>query len=116
MPIVERTKIASVEWAIRRVSSPLELPTLNPAYLTRPRRYTYAVVGQEKSAFLDGIMKFASDTKGTLFWYGHAQSPGSLSLLRIQRECKGCRRASQFALGWDDWEKPPTVLGCEGTH
>ncbi|KAL2845890.1 carotenoid oxygenase [Aspergillus pseudoustus] len=74
-PIVDETKIASVEWAANE-TPPLELPTLNPAYLTRPHRYTYAVVGQGKSTFLDGIIKFDSETKESLFWDEHAQSPG----------------------------------------
>ncbi|KAF4978282.1 hypothetical protein F66182_17362, partial [Fusarium sp. NRRL 66182] len=67
--------IASVEWATSE-TPPLELPTLNPAYLTRPHRYTYVVVGRGKSTFLDGIMKFDSETRETLFWTEHAQSPG----------------------------------------
>lgn len=76
-PIVDiKTKmIASVDWATSE-TPPLELPTLNPAYLTRPHRYTYAVVGRGKSTFLDGIMKFDSETRETLFWTEHAQSPG----------------------------------------
>ena len=53
-----------------------ELPTLNPAYLTLPHRYTYAVVDRGYSTFFDGIMKFDSMTNETLIWSKHAQSPG----------------------------------------
>lgn len=53
-----------------------ELPTLNPAYITLPHRYTYAVVDRGYSTFFDGIMKFDSVTNETLIWSEHAQSPG----------------------------------------
>ncbi|KAB8235703.1 carotenoid oxygenase family protein [Aspergillus alliaceus] len=68
------TQTASVDWTAGEF--PLELPTLNPAYLTRPHRYTYAVVGRGESTFLDGILKFDSQTKESYIWHRHAQSPG----------------------------------------
>jgi torulene dioxygenase len=72
---ISESQTATVDWAASE-TPPLELPTLNPTYLTRPHRYTYAVVGRGKSTFLDGIMKFDSKTKKALFWDEHAQSPG----------------------------------------
>ncbi|KAJ0421625.1 carotenoid oxygenase [Aspergillus carlsbadensis] len=53
-----------------------ELPTLNPSYITRPHRYTYAIIDRGLSTFFDGIMKFDSTTEETLIWSVHAQSPG----------------------------------------
>jgi torulene dioxygenase len=53
-----------------------ELPTLNPSYVTRPHRYTYAVIDRGLSTFFDGIMKFDSISQETLIWSAHAQSPG----------------------------------------
>jgi torulene dioxygenase len=53
-----------------------ELPALNPSYITRPHRYTYAVIDRGLSTFFDGIMKFDSTTQETLIWSAHAQSPG----------------------------------------
>ncbi|KAL4899769.1 hypothetical protein BDW74DRAFT_107528 [Aspergillus multicolor] len=52
-----------------------ELPTLNPSYITRPHRYTYAVIDRGLSTFVDGLMKFDSLTSETKIWSKHAQSP-----------------------------------------
>ncbi|RDW81378.1 carotenoid oxygenase family protein [Aspergillus mulundensis] len=52
-----------------------ELPTLNPSYITRPHRYTYAVIDRGLSTFVDGLMKFDSVTSETKIWSEHAQSP-----------------------------------------
>ncbi|KAL4890054.1 putative dioxygenase [Aspergillus ambiguus] len=80
LPLIPSTPIAvlqtaSVDWTTSEVTS-LELPTLNPAYITRPHRYTYAVVGRGKSTFFDGIVKFDSETREVKFWHEQAQSPG----------------------------------------
>ncbi|KAL4743984.1 carotenoid oxygenase [Aspergillus similis] len=53
-----------------------ELATLNPSYITRPHRYTYAVTDRGLSTFVDGIVKFDSFTGETKVWSEHAQSPG----------------------------------------
>ncbi|KAL2818799.1 carotenoid oxygenase [Aspergillus cavernicola] len=53
-----------------------ELPTLNPSFHTRPHRYTYAITDRGYSTFVDGIMKFDSQTQTTNLWSAHAQSPG----------------------------------------
>ncbi|KAL3466019.1 carotenoid oxygenase [Aspergillus heterothallicus] len=53
-----------------------ELPTLNPIYVTRPHRYTYAIIDRGFSTFFDGIMKYDSVVQETLVWSAHAQSPG----------------------------------------
>ncbi|KAL5342815.1 carotenoid oxygenase [Aspergillus crustosus] len=53
-----------------------ELPALNPAYITIPHRYTYAVIDRGHSTFFDGIMKYDSTLNETLIWSEHAQSPG----------------------------------------
>lgn len=54
----------------------LELPTINPNYLTKPNRYTYGIVDRSKSRFVDGLGKFDANTKTTLFWEKHGQTPG----------------------------------------
>ncbi|KAL4784789.1 carotenoid oxygenase [Aspergillus varians] len=59
-----------------------ELPTLNPAYVTLPHRYTYTVIDRGYSTFVDGIMKFDSQTNETLIWSEHAQSPGEAIFVR----------------------------------
>ncbi|KAL4946699.1 hypothetical protein BDV06DRAFT_182146 [Aspergillus oleicola] len=53
-----------------------ELPTLNTLYSTQPHRYTYAVIDRGYSTFMDGIMKFDSQSSETKIWSAHAQSPG----------------------------------------
>ncbi|KAL4984044.1 carotenoid oxygenase [Aspergillus falconensis] len=53
-----------------------ELATLNPSYITRPHRYTYAVTDRGLSTFVDGIVKFDSLAVSSKIWSEHAQSPG----------------------------------------
>ncbi|KAE9962913.1 hypothetical protein BLS_009901 [Venturia inaequalis] len=54
----------------------LELPTINPNYLTKANRYTYGITDRSKSRFVDGLGKFDAITKTTLFWEKHAHTPG----------------------------------------
>ncbi|ORY16449.1 beta,beta-carotene 9',10'-dioxygenase [Clohesyomyces aquaticus] len=60
--------------APKEISS--ELPTINPAYLTRPHRYTYGTLDRLKSSFMDGLGKFDNETQTTLVWETDAQTPG----------------------------------------
>ncbi|KAF2466346.1 beta carotene dioxygenase [Lindgomyces ingoldianus] len=53
-----------------------ELPTMNPAYITRPHRYTYGVADRLKSSFMDGLVKFDSNTQTAVFWETEAHTPG----------------------------------------
>ncbi|KAL4929121.1 carotenoid oxygenase family protein [Aspergillus undulatus] len=53
-----------------------DLPILNPFYITRPHRYTYAPIDRGLSTFVDGLMKFDSLTSEVKIWSEHAQSPG----------------------------------------
>lgn len=66
---------AIIEWKEGKGLSP-ELPTVNPNLVTCKHRYTYAIVNRGESTFFDGIVKFDSETKNTLLWAHHAQSPG----------------------------------------
>lgn len=66
---------AVVEWTACTELSP-DLPIINPRYATRRHRYSYMIVNRGKSTFFDGIVKFDSETKETLLWSHHAQSPG----------------------------------------
>ncbi|KAF7597232.1 hypothetical protein BBP40_008074 [Aspergillus hancockii] len=70
-----KPKTAVIEWTSCKAFSP-ELPTMNPKLVTRRHRYTYAITARDESTFFDGIIKFDSETKGTLQWNCHAQSPG----------------------------------------
>ncbi|KAE8382961.1 carotenoid oxygenase [Aspergillus bertholletiae] len=68
-------KVATAEWMICKDLAP-ELPTMNPKLVTQKHRYTYAITARDESTFFDGIVKFDSQTKTTLLWNHHAQSPG----------------------------------------
>ncbi|KAL4804287.1 carotenoid oxygenase [Aspergillus unguis] len=59
-----------------------ELPTLNPAYITHPHRYTYAPIDRGYSTLFDGLMKFNSVTGETIIWSEHAQSAGEAIFVR----------------------------------
>ena len=54
----------------------LELPTINPTYLTRRHRYTYGCTDRLKSSFMDGIAKFDSMSQTSVFWEQEGHTPG----------------------------------------
>lgn len=72
---------AEMEWQFDPESAP-ELPTLNPAYITRPHRYTYAVNLRGRSVFLDGIVKLDSDTLTATYWEKWGHTPGEPVFVR----------------------------------
>ncbi|KAF2194618.1 hypothetical protein K469DRAFT_734422 [Zopfia rhizophila CBS 207.26] len=53
-----------------------DLPTINPAYLTRKHRYTYGVCDRLKSSFMDGIVKFDNQNQTSIIWEVEAHTPG----------------------------------------
>jgi torulene dioxygenase len=66
---------AEIEWTADKSMSP-ELPTMNPAYLTRPHRYTYGVVDRGRSSFFDGLVKYDSETQTAKYWEKQGHTPG----------------------------------------
>lgn len=80
LPLVPKTpsiemKKATVEWTLCKSLSP-ELPTMNPAYVTRKHRYVYAVTARGEATLTDGIMKLDCETQQVQIWSCHGQSPG----------------------------------------
>jgi torulene dioxygenase len=62
------------EWkAPRSVSG--ELSVINPAYLTRPHRYVWAVSDRGQATFFDGLVKFDAHTRTAVHWQRHGHSP-----------------------------------------
>ena len=53
-----------------------ELPTFNPKLATRPSRYIYGARDGGRSTFIDGIIKFDTQTQTAKHWVQHAQTPG----------------------------------------
>lgn len=54
----------------------MELPTVNPSYLTHRHRYTYGCADRLKSSFFDGIVKFDNVTRTSVFWEVEGHTPG----------------------------------------
>ncbi|KAF2794427.1 carotenoid oxygenase [Melanomma pulvis-pyrius CBS 109.77] len=54
----------------------MELPTINPSYLTRRHRFVYGTADRLKSSFMDGIAKFDNKTQKSIFWETEAHTPG----------------------------------------
>lgn len=54
----------------------MELPTINPNYLTRRHRFTYGCADRLKSSFMDGIVKFDNVTQSSIFWEEEGHTPG----------------------------------------
>lgn len=54
-----------------------ELPTINPAYHTRPCRYVYSLAMSGRSTLTDSIVKTDTDTRRVLQWNNpHGHTPG----------------------------------------
>ncbi|KAJ5662051.1 uncharacterized protein N7477_009667 [Penicillium maclennaniae] len=66
---------AMVEWSACKACSP-ELPTMNPAFVTKKYRYVYATTFGGEATLTDGIMKFDCETQETTRWVRHGHSPG----------------------------------------
>lgn len=54
----------------------MELPTINPRYLTRRHRFSYGCSDRLKSSFMDGIVKFDNVTQKSIFWEEEGHTPG----------------------------------------
>jgi torulene dioxygenase len=54
----------------------MELPTINPRYLTRRHRFSYGCADRLKSSFMDGIVKFDNVTQKSIFWETEGHTPG----------------------------------------
>ncbi|KAF2715758.1 carotenoid oxygenase [Pleomassaria siparia CBS 279.74] len=54
----------------------MELPTINPSYLTRRHRFVYGTADRLKSSFMDGIVKFDNKTQRSIFWEIESHTPG----------------------------------------
>jgi torulene dioxygenase len=66
---------ATIEWSACKALSP-ELPTMNPAFVTKEYRYSYATTFRGESTLTDAIMKFDCETQETTLWARHGHSPG----------------------------------------
>ena len=75
--IITKAKARPAECIIaaRKEDTP-ELPTFNPNYATKPSRYIYGVCDRGNSSFLDGLIKYDSQTNTSIARIVHAQSPG----------------------------------------
>ena len=70
-----KPRTAECMFAARKDDTP-ELPTFNPLYATHPSRYIYGVCDRGHSSFLDGLIKYDTQTNTSVARVIHAQSPG----------------------------------------
>ena len=75
IPVTGKPGKITVLFAAAREDSP-ELPTFNPRYATKPSRYIYGNCDRGNSTFLDGLIKYDSETRTSVARVRHAQSPG----------------------------------------
>jgi len=89
LPIQAQFRLGSIESAAKS-STPLpvelvfqadkaismELPTINPAYLTKRHRFSYGCADRLKSSFMDGIVKFDNMSQTSIFWEKEGHTPG----------------------------------------
>jgi torulene dioxygenase len=71
----DKLRKATSLWASDHANS-MELPVINPRYLTRQHRYVYGVVDRGQSSFFDGLCKFDSTTQTSIFWSRPGQTSG----------------------------------------
>ncbi|MCJ1414979.1 hypothetical protein MMC32_001309 [Xylographa parallela] len=76
-----KPRTATQVFAAPRAES-LELPTMNPTYVTKAHRYVYGVTDRGSSTFFDGLGKFDCKTQSTIFWQQHAQTAGEPIFVR----------------------------------
>lgn len=53
-----------------------ELPTLSPSVFTKKHRYIYGLTGTGKSSFLDGLVKYDTETGEAESWIKTGHTPG----------------------------------------
>lgn len=74
-------KSAKVDFTTPKDQAP-ELPTINPAYLTKAHRFTYGTANRGRSTLVDGLVKFDSATQTAIYWEKFAHSPGEPIFVR----------------------------------
>ncbi|KAL8662589.1 MAG: hypothetical protein Q9202_004547 [Teloschistes flavicans] len=75
VPVTAKPRTAERLFAAAKADS-VELPTFNPARACKPSRYIYGVSDGANSVFLDGLIKFDTETLTAKRRVRHAQSPG----------------------------------------
>ncbi|KAF2104591.1 carotenoid oxygenase [Rhizodiscina lignyota] len=68
-------KLGTIEFT-SQMAQGMELPVLNGKYITKPHRYTYGIVDRGLSTFMDGLVKFDSETKSHIYWEEQGATPG----------------------------------------
>jgi torulene dioxygenase len=75
-PLTAKTHLqAESVWSAEKSLS-TELPTINPAYITKPHRYVYGVMDSGKSSFLDGLIKYDISNHTAKVWSVHGHTSG----------------------------------------
>ncbi|KAF2828121.1 hypothetical protein CC86DRAFT_393274 [Ophiobolus disseminans] len=89
LPMQAQFRLASIEAAAKSKSPmpaellfqadkmiSMELPTINPRYLTQRHRFSYGCADRLKSSFMDGVVKFDNVTQKSIFWEVEGHTPG----------------------------------------
>ncbi|KAH0566058.1 hypothetical protein GP486_000551 [Trichoglossum hirsutum] len=66
---------AILEWVAPKDKT-IELPSINPKFITRAHRYIYGVADRGFTTFVDGLHKYDTETHDVLTWESHGQNPG----------------------------------------
>ncbi|KAF1998364.1 beta,beta-carotene 9',10'-dioxygenase [Amniculicola lignicola CBS 123094] len=74
-PVTMKPRKGEVVFQAPKLES-MELPTINPAYLTKRHRYIYGCADRLKSSFMDGLVKFDNITQTAVFWEVEGHTPG----------------------------------------
>lgn len=71
----KKTLKAVAEYTSSKADTP-ELPTLNPRVVTKKHRYIYGINGTGKSSFVDGLIKYDTETHSVTRWGIHGHTAG----------------------------------------
>lgn len=66
---------AEVEWSAPK-SAGCELPTFNGKFTTKKHRYVYGITSRGRSTFVDGLIKYDTETQKSVYWERNHHSPG----------------------------------------
>jgi torulene dioxygenase len=66
---------AVLEWEAPK-NKTVELPSINPKFITRTHRYIYGVADRGFTTFVDGLHKYDTETHAVRTWEFHGQNPG----------------------------------------
>jgi torulene dioxygenase len=81
-----------LEWEVSKDKT-MELPVINPRFVTKAHRYIYGIADRGYSTWVDGLLKYDIESRKALYWQEHGHNPGEAIFIpdpHSNREDDGC--------------------------